>query len=289
MKCLFAMALFFSFCSSAFAQQKYSGKIIDTHGHVWFDDAEAKAIFPIRPGTADANLESLKKTGISRAGIIVMATVKGDMVRTRKLNDQVVEFSKKHPDLVYPIGSVHPDDGDDALKELERLANLKIRVIKLHPNVQLFDVASENVSKLAKKAGELGLILLFDGYAPLDSLQMDKFARLAMTNPKTKFIIAHMGGPRFQSVLAFQALALYGFQRNVWFDLSWYTHHIVTSPYKDQFVWVAREVGVDRLLFGSDFPFVSREDAIKDISSLGFKKDELEKIFHANAEELLGK
>jgi uncharacterized protein len=273
--------------TQASAQKTYSGKIIDIHGHTWFSDAEAKAIWPFRPATPETNIANVKKLGIAKAGIIVMAP-KGDMKKTREQNDQVVKFASEYPDKIIPIGSVHPDDGEDALKELERLARMKVKIIKLHPNVQLFDVASPNVAKLAQKAGDLGFILLFDGYAPLDSTQMDKFARLAMSTPKARFIIAHMGGPRFQSVLAFQNLALYGFQRNVWFDLSWYTHRIVTSPYKDEFVWVARQVGVDRLLFGSDFPFVSREEAMQDISNLGFNKDELEKIFHSNAEALLG-
>src|SRR5207342_2918337 len=41
----------------------------------------------------------------------------------------------------YPMGSVHPADGEDALTEIDRVAEAGARGLKLHPHTQAFDVA----------------------------------------------------------------------------------------------------------------------------------------------------
>ncbi len=43
------------------------------------------------------------------------------------------------------------------------------------------------------------------------------------------------------------------YTRNLWFDLSATAHFFADSPYEEQLVWVARQIGTDRLLFGSDW------------------------------------
>jgi len=44
------------------------------------------------------------------------------------------------------------------------------------------------------------------------------------------------------------------YQRNLWFALSATAHFLVDSLYEEQLVWVARKIGTDRILFGSDWP-----------------------------------
>ncbi|MCY1055655.1 amidohydrolase family protein [Nannocystis sp. SCPEA4] len=60
------------------------------------------------------------------------------------------------------------------------------------------------------------------------------------------------------------------------------------SPCKEQLVYVIRKIGVDRVLFGSDFPFVrTPTEAIDDVESLGLTADEERMIFYENAAALL--
>ena len=51
---------------------------------------------------------------------------------------------------------------------------------------------------------------------------------------------------------------------------------------------MARKHGIDRVLFASDYPAVRHRRAIDDVLSFGFTPEENEKVFHLNAERLLG-
>lgn len=46
-------------------------------------------------------------------------------------------------------------------------------------------------------------------------------------------------------------------------------------------------MGIDRVLFACDYPFVSMEDGVKLVEACGLTPEEEEKIFHLNAERLL--
>jgi hypothetical protein len=59
-------------------------------------------------------------------------------------------------------------------------------------------------------------------------------------------------------------------------------------PYEEQLVWVARQIGTDRILFGSDWPVETPAHAVEDFQRLGFTEAEQREIFHTNALQLLG-
>jgi predicted TIM-barrel fold metal-dependent hydrolase len=60
------------------------------------------------------------------------------------------------------------------------------------------------------------------------------------------------------------------------------------SPYREHFAWVVRQVGLDRLLFASDFPLDNPVEAFDALETLGFTEDEVRMIAHDNAAELFG-
>src|SRR4051812_9361258 len=66
--------------------------------------------------------------------------LQGNPASIRTNNDAVIAWAKKDPKLV-PIATVHPYDGDAALAELQRVAGLGIKVLKIHPHTQKFDAA----------------------------------------------------------------------------------------------------------------------------------------------------
>jgi predicted TIM-barrel fold metal-dependent hydrolase len=56
----------------------------------------------------------------------------------------------------------------------------------------------------------------------------------------------------------------------------------------EEFVRLARKHGTDRILFGSDSPWFDQDADIRWIDASDLSSDEKEKIFHKNAEALLG-
>jgi predicted TIM-barrel fold metal-dependent hydrolase len=228
------------------------------------------------------------QANVEKSGIIVMAP-RGDLPATRALNDKVIAAARASNGRLFPIASVHPDDGAEALAEMERLRAQDVRILKLHPNTQHFDVGSPAVEAVVKKAAELGLVLLFDGYSPFDADQTGKFTLLAVKNPEARIVLAHMGGPGFHDMALFGILRQFPYyQRNLWFDLSATAHFYVDSPYEEQLAWVARKIGTDRILFGSDWPVDTPAHAVEDCQRLGFTEAEQRELFYTNALQLLG-
>ncbi|MGH9072344.1 MAG: amidohydrolase family protein, partial [Acidimicrobiales bacterium] len=54
-----------------------------------------------------------------------------------------------------------------------------------------------------------------------------------------------------------------------------------------QFVWVLRKVGMDRILFGSDYPLDNPRTALENVLQLGFSDAELRLVLHDNTAALL--
>jgi predicted TIM-barrel fold metal-dependent hydrolase len=179
-------------------------------------------------------------------------------------------------------------DGDGALAELDRVAKLGAREVKLHPNTQNFDVADPSVGAVVEKCGQLGLVVLFDSYKPWDASEMGKFMLLAVDHPKTKLVLAHMGFSYFREAVSYSLISKYGLGQNVWFDISAIASTYADSPVQAELVWSMRKVGINRILFGSDWPLYSPQEAEAAVRHLGLTVDEQRRVFHDNAAQLLG-
>jgi predicted TIM-barrel fold metal-dependent hydrolase len=55
---------------------------------------------------------------------------------------------------------------------------------------------------------------------------------------------------------------------------------------RDSFVWVLPKVGVDRILFGSDYPLDDPATAVRAGVGMGFTSAELARIFYENSRSL---
>lgn len=266
----------------AAGQDGFHGPIIDAHAHIRLDDADAGAQ-PV--GTAP--IQQLDDAaGVAHSALIVIAR-RGQIADTRRRNDAVIAAAAASGGRFYPVPSVHPLDGDEALTELDRLAALGVREIKLHPNTQNFDVADPAVGLVVEHAGELGLVLLFDSYKPWDGDEMGKFLLLAAQHPHTKLVLAHMGFSQFRETVTFAKLRPMGVGANVWFDVSAIATTYADSPVEAELVWTMRQIGMDRFLFGSDWPVDTPAVAVDAVRRLGLTPQEEAQVFHDNAATLL--
>lgn len=206
----------------------------------------------------------------------------------RAANDAHFALAKKHPAML-PVATVHPYDGDAALSELARVSALGFKILKIHPHTQQFDSADPRVIALVKRAGEVGLIVLMDNanIVPGDS---EKLFNLALAAPKTKFIFAHLGGFnfRFWNILKAARTAEGLFGDNIYFDVSATVAIIAKSPVAAEYVWTIRNVGVDHVLLGSDYPQYSLADNVAALDTLGLTDGEKQKIRYENAAKLFG-
>lgn len=265
--------------ASALAQEQ----IFDAHVHLHKGEASI----------ADF-LAQLEAAGIAVTGFGAMwfggphQAPAGKIEQTRANNDTLVAMAARHRGML-PIATVHPYDGAAAIAELERVAARGVKVLKIHPHTQRFDPADPRVLALAKRAGELGVVVMMDNAAIVPD-DCEKLFNLALAAPGTKFLFAHMGGLnfRFWNILSLARTAENLFGDNIYFDISAGVNIAAGSPVEEEFVWTIRNVGIDNVLLGSDFPQLTLPATLAALDRLGLSEEEKAKIRYGNAKRLFG-
>ncbi|UCG36669.1 MAG: amidohydrolase [Candidatus Bathyarchaeota archaeon] len=232
-------------------------------------------------------LKSMDEAGVDYSVLILMA-LKGELDETRKMNDRLAVVCEGENRLV-GFGSVHPLDGEFVLEEMERcVRDLRLKGFKFHPFVQDFDVGEPIVTDIFKKAAELDVPVLIDSCDARDATQNTKFLNIALACPDTKICFAHVGLHRFMDYFIFGFLkGTPLFKTDVYFDLTSSCSIFRNSPFQEQFLWITKLLGPDRLLFGSDFPGNGQRNSIEDIVGFGYPVDWRPKILGENAAKLL--
>lgn len=257
--------------------------LFDSHVHLWHGDASLQVYE-----------EQLAQHGLEVAGLGAMwfggmnQAPAGRPAQIQAGNDVIIALAAEHPKVV-PIATVHPYDGPAAVTELERVATKGVKVLKLHPHTQQFDPDDPRVLTLVQRAGELGVIAMIDNanILPGDS---EKLFNLALKAPKTKFVFTHLGGMnfRFWNILKAARTAQGLFAENIHFDISAVVEVFADSPVEDEFVWTMRNVGIERVLLGSDYPQYSLQQNVNALDRLPLEESEKTKIRYENARTLFG-
>jgi predicted TIM-barrel fold metal-dependent hydrolase len=175
-------------------------------------------------------------------------------------NEYVADYVAQHPEKLVGFASVDAND-PVAVAQLRRGVEMGLRGLKLAPTYQGFDPLSPEALAVCEAAEDLGLPILwhqgttFVRTAELRwalPLQIDQ---VAIRFPRLKIVIAHMGHPWIDD-----ALVVVRKHPNVYADVSalhprpWQLYNALVS---------AVEYGVaDKLLFGTDWPFVALEPSI---------------------------
>lgn len=267
-----------SACATLGWPRSYSGPVFDMHAHIEPTSALGH-INPKAPATVKALIAGMDEANVGEAAAIVVPDQGEQLVVAA--NTELAAQSAAHRGRLVPVAAIPSEDPGVALAEMERVAKAGFRAVKVTPRRDPGDL--DRVGALVSRAAQLKLVVLFDGW----SLDLDGLGKIALANPTAKLVIAHLGGVRFTDALVFDMLRRYAFYtRNVWFDISTVAHLYAHSPYADQLTWVCRQLGTDRILFGSDFPLLTLPEAIDDVRALGFSRDEQRQILHDNAAAL---
>lgn len=209
---------------------------------------------------------------------------------TEEANDFSASVARRLPRRVLAYGSVHPRFAKDPAGEMERLRDLGIRGIKIHPSHMLvypnqYRQGLRSLETIYSKAQEFGMPVMihtgtsiFPGarnvYA--DPIYSDD---VAIDFPKLKLILAHGGRPLWMEA------ALFIVRRfpNVYFDVS-------SLPPQNLLEYFPKlESFADKCLWGSDWPAPGvpgmRANADRFLA-LALSEDAKRKILYENAQKL---
>lgn len=236
-------------------------------------------IAPITDGTAAQTRKRLEEFGVDAGVLMPIATRVGHQ---KHVNDWAA--GENHGRII-AFGSVHPLD-PEAPAELDRILRLGLKGVKLHPDYQGFFVDDPTVFPIYEKMEDLGLPVLFhagqDPYSPnLVHGRPKAIAKVAREFPRLTIIAAHLGG-----VGMYEESMEYIYTQdipNLFVDTSMAYAYAVQSEIRH----AIRMIGADKVLFASDMPWSSGKKAIEHLEQMGFKDEELERIFYKNALRLL--
>ena len=264
--------------------------IIDFHTHI-YPEAVAAKILPAAkrklkvavPGTGspDDLREMMQWGGVSRSVLLPLAKGCQDV---SGLNDWIQAAASKNQELT-PFGAVHPFM-EGLEEELDRLEGWGVRGVKMMPLLQQVYPDDPRCFRLYQELVDRDMILIAHaGRDPLDRPEVygtpERFASLAASFPDLKLVLAHLGGLRMWDAVRDHLLAA---GENVYFDTAYVSFYMGGEEMAE----LIRDIGTDRVVFGSDYPWEEPGRAAEIIRDLGLSEAEEDAIFFSNAAELLG-
>ena len=277
-------------------------KAIDFHVHLptpdwldvsmrgYIDAAESYFRSKVSRRTIDelaADFEAMDLVGVLLAWDAETATG-----RPRVPNEVVASACRQHPKAFVGFGSTDPLKGDQAVGELDHIAHLGLKGVKLHPSLQAFRPDDEKFWPLYERCEELGLAVLFHtgtsgigaGQPGGQGMRLD-YARpirldaVAASFPNLNIIAAHFGYPWHLELLA---MALH--KTNIYIDISGWAPKYIPAE-------VIRELKgrlQNQFVFGSDYPFIQPQRCLEELATMDIPPAALQKVLTENGKKLLG-
>ena len=253
--------------------------------HADFEEVKQIVADPVR------FLQYLDQVGVEKA-VLINYVAPDVMGFTAETNDWIARYARHAPDRLIPCGSVHPRFCADCAAETNRLADLGIRMLKVHPSHQLvypneYRDGLPQQAHIYERAQALGLPVMFHTGTSIFPHARNKYAQpiliddLLVDFPKLKIILAHGGRPLWMD----EAFFLLRRSQNVFLDIS-------GIPPQNLLEYFPRlEEISDRVLFGSDWPGPIVKDVganIDKFQALPLADEIKRKILRDNALKIFG-
>ena len=208
-------------------------------------------------------------------------------------NDYVAGMWKRNPGRVIQAwGAVDPFK-DTAIEDIRHaVEDLGMMGFHIHPIMQHFAVNDERFAPLFAAIRDLKAAVMIDvgttgtgagmpggmgaKIRHAHPLALDD---LAADFPDLTILAAHPGWPWYEEMTA---VALH--KGNVFWEMSGWAPKYFPEPLKRDI----RGRLQDKIMFGSDYPSLPYERIFREWGELGYADEILEKVYHGNAERVLG-
>lgn len=254
--------------------------IVDVHTHVW---QSAEQLGDVELGDVNPNLKRRGKSASARRNVpsadpaVLTDTQSVDKAivlgfRSKYLgsavpNDFVAKYVATSPDKLIGFAGIDPTEESAMEDLLIAKEQLKLRGIAVSPGGQDFHPADTRAMRIYEQAHKLDMPVVFHSGGLMTEQSKLEYQRpflvdeVARNFPDLPIIIAQMGQPWID-----EAIVLIGKHPNVFADVSgllirpWPAYNALVS---------AHQYGViDKLLFGSDYPYTNPSDCIEALYSI---------------------
>ncbi|NTU88526.1 MAG: amidohydrolase family protein [Actinobacteria bacterium] len=219
-------------------------------------------------GEADILLENGSKIGVEKYLVCSVAT---SVKQIPSITDFIADECAKHPEFI-GLGAYHQDVVDPA-PLLDRVDELGLKGVKLHPDIQRFNIDDPSMMPLYREAASRGQLILFHiGDNRYDFSSFDRLARVIDKVPDLRCIAAHLGGYQEWD----HAHRLQG--AHVYYDTSSSLRFINPETAAE----LIHRLGSDKMLFGVDFPMWNHAKELERFMKIGLSQEENAAILYDN-------
>jgi predicted TIM-barrel fold metal-dependent hydrolase len=271
---------------------------IDVHVHLEHEapataaDAAAREYFG--KGSGETGPRALAEYYRSRRMACVVFTVDETLTgRPHLTNEAILEFAAANSDIALPFISVNPARGAAAVAEARRLvATGAVRGLKLHPPLQEFFANDRLAYPLYEVFAAAKLPVLFHtGHSGIGTGMPGgggirlKYGNpmfiddVAVDFPDMPIILAHPSFP-WQD----EAISVCLHKPQVYIDLSGWS----PKYFSPTLVQYANTRLKHKVLFGSDYPWITPDRWLADFATIGIRDDVKPLVLKANAARLFG-
>ncbi|HEX9059894.1 MAG TPA: amidohydrolase family protein [Clostridia bacterium] len=258
-------------------------KIIDAHVHIFPEKIAEKATKSIgsyygiemfASGTIEELLRNGEKINVYKY-IVHSTATKVEQVET--INNFISETQSKYKNFI-GFGTLHPEL-DDVESEVERIISLGLKGVKLHPDFQGFNIDDPCMMPIYGAIEKKQLpVLIHMGDENKDSSTPKRLSNVIKLFPNLTVIAAHFGGYQM-----WDDSIEYLVGKNLYFD----TSSTLAILEKEKVTNIIRRHGVEKILFGTDYPMWSHEEELQRFYNLELTDEERELILWKNASKLL--
>ena len=266
-------------------------------------------------GTIDELLSLMERGGIEKAVMVNMtptvdmfeaavaklsadersreeARIRAEIIgRLQRRNAWTCEMARAHRQFVAYIGLDPWMSADELVAEIDLRVSEGARGIKLHPAAQRFLPADRRLWPAYARAQELRLPIIFHsglwalGNSSGGQASPHNFPELLAAFPGLTVVLGHMGFGDFDA-----CARIARDYPNAAFDCCFVINGTDATPSisDDDAVAAFRNVGVDRVMFGSDYPWFDPALDCERIRKLPLSDDEKRAVLHDNAVRILG-
>jgi predicted TIM-barrel fold metal-dependent hydrolase len=211
--------------------------------------------------------------------------------RLRGFNRWICDVARTRPWMTpFVAADPHVLGGESGAAHLREMAESHgARGIKIHPAVQRFRPDDPGMSAIYRECRDLGLAVLShsgSSRGPFEWAEPAAFAPVLREHPGLTVVLAHLGGGRWH-----QTAELAAAYPHVVFDLCEVIEWTggPDAPTDEQLAALIREVGPDRVVMGSDWPWYDLAHTVERVRELPrLSDDERDGILGGNATRILG-
>lgn len=258
--------------------------VIDAHCHIYPAKIAKPAVTStgrfydmtaLGDGTVDSLLEIGQKAGIDRFVVQSVATTPHQI---KSINEFIASEVLLHSDKLIGLGTLHPDS-DDLKGDLDHIKELGLHGVKLHPDIQKFKIDDYRCLKIYELCESENIpILMHTGDYRFDYSNPNRLMPILDIYKNLTIIGAHLGG---WSIWDEAVEKLSGY-KNFYVDSS-------SSLYElpiEKATSIIRQYGVEKVLFGSDYPVFSPDIELERFMALPLTDAERKMILSENVLKL---